>query len=145
MNEIALQQYTQFLRIGGNEAVIRLVDAFYRRMETIQAVAALRAMHREDLTSTKEILVRYLGEWLGGPPLYSAERGHPRLRMRHGAFAIGPEQRDSWMLCMRGALDEVVTDAALHGELLEAFAKLADWVRNDKDNPHDNRHNRHHR
>jgi hemoglobin len=137
MSDVVLQQYTRFLRIGGTEAVTRLVEAFYRRMDTLPEVAALRAMHRADLTSTKEVLVRYLGEWLGSPALYSQERGHPRLRMRHDAFAIGPEQRDAWMLCMRGALDEVVTDAVLHGELLESFTKLADWVRNDKDNPHD--------
>jgi hemoglobin len=145
MSDVTLQQLTPFIRIGGTEQVSRLVEAFYLRMDRLPEVAELRAIHRADLTSTKEVLVRYLGEWLGGPALYSAERGHPRLRMRHSSFAIGPEQRDSWMLCMRGALDEVVTDAELHGELLESFTKLADWVRNDKENPHDNRHASHHR
>ncbi len=144
MSDIALQHLTQFTRIGGIETITRLVEVFYHRMDTMPEVVELRAIHRPDLTSTKEVFVRYLSEWLGGPALYSAERGHPRLRMRHSTIAVGPEQRDSWMLCMRGALDEVVIDAELRRELLDAFTKLADWVRNDKDNPHDNRNTGHH-
>lgn len=137
MTELILQQDTHFQRVGGAVAVGRLVDAFYRRMDTLPEAAGIRAMHRTDLTGTKEVLARYLGEWLGGPPLYSQERGHPRLRMRHLRFAIGPTERDAWMLCMEGAVQEVVTDPALRDELLCAFLKLADWVRNDPDNLHD--------
>jgi truncated hemoglobin YjbI len=39
--------------------------------------------------------------------------------------------------CMTGALDEMVSDEALRAELLSAFTKLADWMRNDPGNPHD--------
>lgn len=73
---------------------------------------------------------------MGGPPLYSQERGHPRLRMRHLGFKIGEAERDAWLACMRGALEEVIADAPLR-ELLEAFFKLADWMRNQPGNPHD--------
>ena len=31
----------------------------------------------------------FLAQYWGGPPDYSAEKGHPRLRMRHAPFAIG--------------------------------------------------------
>lgn len=130
---------TNFDRIGGAPAVERLVEAFYRRMDTLPDAAGIRALHPADLGATMEVLRRYLGEWLGGPPLYSAERGHPRLRMRHFRVAIGPPERDAWMLCMTGALDEVVADTALHAMLHDAFLKLADWVRNDPENPHDHR------
>jgi hemoglobin len=131
---------TNFVRIGGAPAIDRLVEAFYRRMDELQEARGIRALHRADLTSTKEVLKRYFGEWLGGPKLYSQERGHPRLRKRHIHLSIGPDERDAWMLCMCGALDEVVTDdTALHETLHAAFLKLADWVRNDPENPHDNR------
>jgi hemoglobin len=76
------------------------------------------------------VLKKYLGEWLGGPPAYSQERGHPRLRARHLPFSIGDEERDAWMLCMRGAMDEVVSDAVAREWILEKLAKLADWMRN---------------
>jgi len=82
------------------------------------------------------VFERYLGEWLGGPAAYSAERGHPRLRRRHQRFSIGVSERDAWMLCMRQALSEVVFDAALRAELDAAFFKTADFLRNDAEHVH---------
>ena len=112
MNAVLPPPLTNFARIGGQPAVDRLVEAFYRRMDLLPEARGIRAMHRADLTATKDVLKRYLGEWLGGPPRYSEERGHPRLRMRHIHLQIGPAERDAWMLCMGGALEEVVADAA---------------------------------
>ena len=40
-------------------------------MDTQPEARGIRAMHQADLTSTKDVLKRYLGEWMGGPPLYS--------------------------------------------------------------------------
>ena len=131
---------TKFARIGGAVGVDRLVEAFYARMDTMPGAQGIRAFHAPDLSSTKEVLKRYLGEWMGGPPLYSRERGHPRLRMRHIRFKIGEAERDAWLMCMGGALQDVVADGALREELFAAFAKLADWMRNQPGNPHDARH-----
>ncbi|ABE34500.1 bacterial-like globin family protein [Paraburkholderia xenovorans LB400] len=125
-----LPRATHFDRLGGEPAVIRLVDAFYRRMDTRPDAQRIRAMHHPDLSSTKAVLVLYLCEWLGGDKQYSAQRGHPRLRMRHAAFAIGLAERDAWLTCMRGALDETGVDPALRDELMQAFFKTADWMRN---------------
>jgi len=121
---------THFERLGGLPAVARLVDAFYRQMDTRPDARGIRAMHEADLAGTRTVLVRYLGEWLGGPRQYSAERGHPRLRMRHGSFAIGLAERDAWLACMRSALDEVSAEPGLRDELMRAFFKTADWMRN---------------
>ncbi len=128
---------THFFRIGGAPAVDRLVEAFYARMDRLPEARAIRSLHADDLSATKDVLKRYLGEWMGGPPLYSRERGHPRLRMRHFGFKIGEAERDAWLMCMEGALDEVVADRGLRDELFKAFFKLADWVRNQPGNPHD--------
>jgi hemoglobin len=119
-----------YARIGGEPAVRRLVDAFYRRMDTLPGARAIRAMHEPDLTATKAVLVLHLVEWLGGPAHYSAERGHPRLRARHLRFRIGPAERDAWMDCMRGALEEVVPDPALREELERAFLRTAEAIVN---------------
>jgi hemoglobin len=134
------REATHFSRLGGAASIDRLVEAFYVRMDALSQARTIRAMHADDLSATKAVLKRYLGEWMGGPKLYSAERGHPRLRMRHIRFKIGEGERDAWLLCMRGALDEVVADASLREELFEALAKLANWMRNDPDNPHDRQH-----
>jgi hemoglobin len=123
--------------VGGADGVSRLVDAFYRQMSTRADAAGIRAMHEADLGPTRAVLKRYLNEWLGGPAEYSAQRGHPRLRMRHATFAIGTAERDAWLACMQAALEEVVPDAALRDALMQAFFKTADWLRNTEGNPHD--------
>lgn len=139
MTDGGKQPRTLFEFIGGQPTVDRLVDAFYRRMDTLPEAADIRAMHVADLTMTKDVLKRYLGEWLGGPARYSEERGHPRLRMRHLKVFIGPAERDAWMLCMRGALEETVEDGYARAMIEQPLAELAEWMRNDPDNPHDTR------
>jgi hemoglobin len=128
--DIPAETTPPFAHLGGAAAVDRLVEAFYARMDSLPEARAIRAMHARDLSDIKDVLKRYLGEWMGGPPLYSAERGHPRLRMRHFGFKIGETERDAWLLCMRGALNETVMDAGLREQLYQAIARLADWMRN---------------
>jgi hemoglobin len=117
-------------RLGGHEAVVRLVDAFYRAMDRRPQAATIRAMHEPDLAQTRAVLVKYLSEWMGGGRLYSTEHGAPMLRRRHQRFAVDNEARDAWMLCMREALNEVCSDADLRRELDAAFYKVADFMRN---------------
>jgi hemoglobin len=121
---------TPFEQIGGQPAVDRIIDSFYDRMDTLPEAKVIRVLHPEDLGGTRAVLKRYLAEWLGGPRAYSEERGHPRLRARHLPFSIGDEERDAWMLCMRGALEEGVTDVLIREWLEEKLAGVADWMRN---------------
>ena len=90
----------------------------------------MRALHGANLGPTKFVLKRYLTEWLGGPPLYSSQRGHPRLRMRHLRFSIAEAERDAWLVCMRAALEATVADAAAREGVFQAMASLADHMRN---------------
>lgn len=117
-------------RLGGHDAVVRLVDAFYRAMDTRPDAATVRAMHEPDLSHTRAVLVRYLSEWMGGPRAYSAERGSPMLRRRHQPFDIDAAARDAWMACMRQALAECGVEDGLRAELDAAFTKIADFIRN---------------
>jgi hemoglobin len=119
-----------FERIGGQATVDRVIDAFYDNMETLPEAKIIRALHPEDLGSTREVLKKYLAEWLGGPPAYSQERGHPRLRARHLPFSIGDAERDAWMFCMRRAMESVVTDAEAREWILQKLSGVADWMRN---------------
>ena len=140
--EVKLSQprSSEFDLIGGDAVVDRLVEAFYRNMDSRPDAQTIRAMHAGDLGPTKAILKLYLREWLGGPASYSAQRGHPRLRQRHGHLAIGPAERDAWLGCMNAALDEEASDPILRERLKGAFNKLADWLRNDLGNEHDKHH-----
>ncbi len=128
---------SMFERIGGAVTIDRLVEIFYEKMDALPEAKEIRAMHQADLGSTKNLLKRYLCEWMGGPKLYSAEKGHPRLRQRHLGFRIGERERDAWLLCMSGALEETVTDMNARHEIYGLLAKLADWMRNQAENPHD--------
>lgn len=128
-----------FDRLGGTETITRLVDRFYFHMDTLPEAAGIRVMHPADLSPIKQVLVLYLTEWMGGPKQYSQERGHPRLRFKHSAFAIGPAERDAWMACMRLALEEAVPDATLKAQLEQSFMKIADFIRNDQGHLHEPR------
>ncbi len=130
-------EIAMFDRIGGAVAIDRLVEAFYGHMDRMPQAKKIRDMHDVDLGPVKKVLKRYLSEWTGGPKLYSPEKGHPRLRQRHMGFPIGNAERDAWLLCMRNALGETIADPAARAELDANMTKLADWMRNQADNPHD--------
>jgi hemoglobin len=94
-----------------------LVDSFYDRISAESP--NLRAMLPRDDSGSREKLFEFMSGWLGGPDLYAAKRGHPKLRMRHLPFAIGIAEAEEWMRCMRLAMDdsEVLGDVA---EFLDA-------------------------
>ncbi|UWU92194.1 group II truncated hemoglobin [Bradyrhizobium sp. CB1015] len=121
---------TMFERIGGSATIEALVERFYDRMDSLPEAKIIRAMHADDLGPIRDVLKRYLTEWTGGPRLYTPEKGHPRLRQRHFGFPVGDAERDAWMLCMRGAMEETIADAAARQDLDKALSGLADWMRN---------------
>lgn len=124
---------TPFDRLGGEDGLRRLVDRFYEAMDTLPAARAIRAMHPADLGESRRKLWMFLVGRLGGPPLYEAERGHPRLRARHLPFAVDSAAAEAWMACMDVALDELVADVQLRTELRAFLAQVADHMRNTAD------------
>lgn len=122
-----------FDAIGGVDTIDVLVERFYAEMDALPQARGVRALHSANLGPTKFVLKLYLGEWLGGPKLYSQSRGHPRLRMRHMPFPIGAEERDAWLACMASALDACVEDATAREAIYKAMAGLADHMRNRPD------------
>ncbi len=127
---IAVKTNPHYERVGGHAGVVALVDAFYRAMDGRPDARTIRAMHAADLAETRRVLVAYLSEWMGGPRQYSTERGAPMLRRRHRPFDIDASARDAWMACMREALEATCADDALRAELLAAFGKVAEHMRN---------------
>jgi len=90
--------------VGGEPTFVQLVNRFYRE---VAADEILRPMYpEEDLTGAEERLRLFLIQYWGGPTTYSQQRGHPRLRMRHVPYTIGPIERDAWLRCMAVAIDE---------------------------------------
>jgi hemoglobin len=110
---------TFFEEVGGHPTFVRLVSRFYAGVRADPVLAPLYP--QDDWDGAEQRLRGFLEQYWGGPRTYSEERGHPRLRMRHAPFAIGPAQRDAWLTHMRDAVDSLELspeqDATLWGYL----------------------------
>ncbi len=95
---------TLFGRVGGEQFFVDLVDRFYLG---VAGDPLLRPLYPEDLSESSHHLALFLMQYWGGPGTYGEQRGHPRLRMRHAPFVIGPAERDAWLRHMLGALLEL--------------------------------------
>jgi len=101
--------------VGGEPTFTRLVHGFYLRVADDPVLRPLYP--EEDLGPAEERFRLFLMQYWGGPTTYSDQRGHPRLRMRHAPFAIGPEARDAWLNAMGASLLELDLPEE-HGEVL---------------------------
>lgn len=118
---------TIYQLVGGEETFRRLVDAFYARVEQD---ALLRPMFPADLEPGKEHQLLFLMQYFGGPTDYGARRGHPRLRMRHAPFPIGPRERDAWLNHMLAAIDEVGIQEPARSAMRSYFENAANAMIN---------------
>jgi hemoglobin len=108
--------------VGGEQTFRRIVGRFY---ELVAKDVVLRPLYPdEDLGAAEERLRMFLVQNWGGPHTYSMQRGHPRLRMRHVPFRIGPTERDAWLRCMRIAVDEAELGEA-HRAVLWNYLQMA--------------------
>ena len=126
-NQAAMSDYQ---RIGGDAVIRALVDRFYELMDELPEAYAARKIHPADLSESGNKLFDFLSGWLGGPQRYIEKHGHPMLRRRHLPYAIGLEERDQWLLCMKQALEETVEDVSLRETLFGQFAQLGEHMRN---------------
>ncbi len=123
-------QLTPYEMIGGEKKVRQLVDRFYDLMDELPEAWEIRKLHAENLDTARKKLFKFLSGWLGGPPLYEREYGHPMLRRRHLPFPIGTRERDQWLMCMQLAMDELGIEGSLRQHLDQAFFRTADHMRN---------------
>jgi hemoglobin len=127
MGDGNLTEAEVFPRIG-EEGFARIVSGFYRRVREDNVIGPLYP--ESDWEGAEKRFRDYLVYRFGGPQRYVEERGHPRLRMRHGSFPIGEAQRDRWLELMDAALDEAEIPGEV-AELLRAFfGPVADFMRN---------------
>ncbi len=113
--------------VGGDETFRRLVDAFYRRVETDTRI---RHLFPPDLEPGKEPQYLFLAQYFGGPPRYTNLRGHPRLRMRHLGWPIGQTERDAWVENMLAAIDEVGIAEPARGHMRKYFEDAGTFLMN---------------
>jgi hemoglobin len=114
--------------VGGEATFTLLVDRFYDAVETDPV---LRPLYPEaDLAGPRLHLRLFLMQYWGGPTTYDELRGHPRLRMRHSPFAIGPAERDAWLRHMTAAVRSLGLAPDLEGMLLDYLTSAANALQN---------------
>jgi hemoglobin len=116
-----------FERVGGEPFFSALVDHFYA---LVTEDPILRPLYPPDLEPGKAHLAAFLAQYWGGPSRYSETRGHPRLRMRHAPFAIGPAERDAWVQHMTAAVRAMQLDAEDTATLNTYFERTATFLQN---------------
>lgn len=119
--------------LGGEPAVRALVERFYVIMA--EREPALARLHRctpagEVEPASRQRFALFLIGWLGGPQDYTAQHGHPRLRMRHARVPVDAAMRDAWLRCMTAALDEAGSDGPVRRLLDARLAEVAEHLRN---------------
>jgi hemoglobin len=114
-----------FDRVGGERFFVELVDQFYIG---VAGDPLLRPLYPDDLSESRRHLALFLMQYWGGPPTYNEERGHPRLRMRHAPFVVGPGERDAWLRHMDSAVNHMVQSedlTTIDADELRAYFTMA--------------------
>lgn len=123
-----IEQLSLYDRAGGTPFFETLIARFY---EGVATDPALRPLYPEaDLAGARHRLTLFLIQYWGGPRTYDEERGHPRLRMRHAPFAVGPAERDRWLVHMRAAIVALAPPSDVADELENYMAMAAEAMRN---------------
>ena len=105
MPENADRPPTLYEWAGGGEAIERLINAFYDRVERDELISpffpgGVSAEHRDHV-------VAWWSEVFGGPDTYTRELGgYERMLSRHSGLGIGPEQRRRFVSLMSVAADD---------------------------------------
>lgn len=113
---------TLYERVGGESFFFALVERFYAGVEQDPL---LRPLYPADLGPPRRRLALFLIQYWGGPHTYSAERGQPRLRMRHLRFRVGLPERQAWLGRMRTAVESSGASAADARALMDYFEVAA--------------------
>ena len=123
-----------YARPGGEEGSFGW-SAYIEALKTLPGAQRLRSLYPEDLSKYELRMTEFSAPYFGGPALYQERHGHAHAEESHRSFAIDGEARDEWMLCMRMALRETVSDEELRLYLEGAFWRMADSLRTGREKP----------
>jgi len=119
-----------YQQIGGEKVVRQLSDSFYDIMQAEPEVKALRQIHTRDLTETRQRFFEFMSGWLGGPPLFEQNYGHPRLRARHLHVKVDQIMISQWLYCMNKALENTVPQRKYRQLIYQNLQPLAQHMLN---------------
>jgi hemoglobin len=119
-------------RVGGAKTFEQLAKVFY---QGVSQDPLLKPMYpEEDFGPAEQRLRMFLEQYWGGPDTYQKERGHPRLRMRHAPYKIGPKAKAAWLANMKRAVDSLDLPPADEAELWDYLERAAHAMLNTFEN-----------
>ena len=115
---------TLFEWAGGHEAFVRLINAFYDRVERDELLAPLFGGTVSE--AHRDHVVAWWAEVFGGPTRYSDELGgYDNMIAKHRGLEITPEQRFRFASLMSLAADDA--DLPDDPEFRSAFVAYLEW------------------
>ena len=125
-----IEGQTLYDAAGGMPFFERLIGRFY---EGVAADPVLQPLYPpQELEGARRRLTLFFAQYWGGPRTYDTERGHPRLRMRHVPFGIGPAERDAWLRNMHEAIAWAEPPPAV-ADRLNAYVDMAAEAMRNRD------------
>lgn len=106
----------------GKDKLYEMIDTFYKYVSKHETLSVIFPGDWEE-TARKQKL--FLTQLLGGPALYSMERGHPMMKARHLPFPITVDRATEWLECMEMAMDEVKIQEDIKLHLYSLFRNIA--------------------
>lgn len=119
-------------RVGGEAGIRALVETFYDIIEKEPEGQVLHLLHMrgQGVAHSRIEQFNFLSGFLGGPRLYVEKYGHSDVRQMHEHVEIDAEARDTWLKCMRIAIDRVGLDAEVKAALMAHFEPVAAKLKN---------------
>ena len=115
---------TIYERLGHNN-LSQMINTFY---DNVLENPLISPLFTNDINEVKRKQKMFLTQFLGGPPLYSDEFGHPRMRMRHMPHEISFDAALEWLECIKSAVQSLEISDALMVEILQKFPRIAAHV-----------------
>lgn len=97
------EEISLYEAIGGAQTIDKIIPIMYKYIEQDPDLIPIFPGDFKESARKQQL---FFTQFLGGPPIYTEERGHPMLRRRHLPFEITPTRRDAWLSCLSKALEE---------------------------------------
>ena len=111
----------------GEDNLRIMVDRFY---DLVQENEVISPLFNGDFETIRQKQFMFLTQFFGGPGLYTAEFGHPKMRMRHLPHAITVEAKEEWLKCMKQAVYSLSIDDNLKDAVYNSFPAIAQHMVN---------------
>jgi hemoglobin len=114
-----------FDRVGGDAFFDELTHRFYRAVADDPVLRQLYPADDDQFEESRRHFELFLIQFWGGPSKYNAERGEPRLRLRHAPFRIGQTERDAWVRHITDAVRSMGLSPLDETQMLGYFSNAA--------------------